>query len=259
VTFHSPAPDQRALKCQRIVELVNTATSRSYGPRGWQAVFRPVLITLLGLGVFVILPTFMLPRLGIKLDLRGRTLVALGGTLIVELVLFGFLLRWLRGQGRSLKEIGWNRPTTLPAIILGVGFALGYALYTLSNPFIGPNATEISPFKLAGVVVGIVGAFVEECVFRGYLITELKHAGTSTTTQILMSGVAFGIIHVGFDLAGILLTFVMGLALATAYVLGKRSLTPSIISHTLINILIEPWLLLFIITMYSRLGQLITP
>jgi hypothetical protein len=40
------------------------------------------------------------------------------------------------------------------------------------------------------------------------------------------------------------LTFVLGVALATTYVIGKRSLTPVIISHALIDILIEPWLLL---------------
>jgi len=40
------------------------------------------------------------------------------------------------------------------------------------------------------------------------------------------------------------LTFVLGVALATTYVIGKRSLTPVIISYALIAVLIEPWLLL---------------
>lgn len=232
-------------------------TSLSNGPRGWRAVFLPVLIIIFCLGIFIILPAILLPRFGVRLEMRGRTLLGLGGTLIAELVLFGFLLRWLKGQGRSLKDIGWNRATTSPAVILGVVFALGYAAYTLSNPLIGPNATEISLFKLAGVVVGVIGAIVEECVFRGYIILELERIKVSTITQILVSGISFGIIHIGFDFVGVLLTFIMGIAMATAYVIGKRSLTPSIISHSIINIVIEPWLLLFIITMYSRLGQII--
>lgn len=232
-------------------------TNISYGPRGWQSVFRSVLILFLGLGFFIILPTFLLPRAGIRLDIRGRTLVGLVGTLTAELVLFGFLLRWLHGQGRSLEDIGWRRPTTIPAILLGILFALGYAFYTLSNPLIGPNAKEISLFKLAGVSVGVVGAIVEESVFRGYIMTELVRIKVSTVTQILVSGVSFGIIHIGFDFIGVLLTFIMGIVMATVYVIGKRSLTPSMISHALINILIEPWLLLFIISMYSQLGKLI--
>lgn len=232
-------------------------TNSSKSPHGWRAVWLPVVILIFCLGILIILPTVALTRLGITLDIRGRTLVGLGGTLASELILFGFLLRWLKGQGRSLKDIGWNRPTTMPAVILGVTFGLGYAFYTLSNPLIGPNATEISLFKLVGVCVGVVGAVVEECVFRGFIISELKAIKVSTITQILVSGVSFGIVHIGFNFIGVLLTFVMGIIMATAYVIGKRSLTPSILSHAIINIIVEPWLLLFIITMYSRLSQFI--
>lgn len=232
-----------------------TLANSSYGPHGWRAVFAPIGIIFVGLGVLVILPALLLPRLGIQLDLRGRTLVALGGTLTTEVILFSFLRRWLKGQGRKLQDIGWGQPTTLPAILVAIVFAVGYSAYTLTNPLIGPNALGISLFKLAGVVVGVVGAIVEECVFRGYLITELERLKVSTLAQILVSGVSFGIIHIGFDFAGVIITFLMGLVMAAAYIIGKRSLTPSIVSHALINILIEPWLLLFIITMYSRLGQ----
>jgi len=59
----------------------------------------------------------------------------------------------------------------------------------------------------------------------------------------------------GFDLAGVVFTFVTGIVLAAVSIVGKRSLTPSIISHALINLLIEPWLLLFIVTMYARLAS----
>ena len=237
-----------------MAHVASSSDHPSYGPRGWQSVYRPVLILLFCLGIFIILPTFLLPHFGVKLEIRGRTLVGLGGTLAAELVLFVFLMRWLIGQGRSLKDIGWGRHTTVSAIVLGIAFALGYVFYTLNNPLIAANATELSLFKLAGIVVGIFGAITEECVFRGYLMTELEHVNVSPGIQILVSGASFAIIHVGFDIVGILLTFIMGMVMATAYAIGKRSLTPSLISHALINIIIEPWLLLFIITMYSRLG-----
>ncbi len=235
-----------------------TPSSSSYGPRGWDGVIRPVAVIFIGLGLFIVLPTILLARLAVHLDIRGRTLVGLGGTLVAELILFGFLLRWLKGQARSLAAIGWARPTTIPAIMLGVIFALAYASYTLTNPLIKPNAAEISLFKLAGIFVGVAGAIIEESVFRGYLISELERIHVSTLVQILVSGASFAVIHIGFDWVGVFLTFIMGTVLATAYVIGKRSLTPSILSHATINILIEPWLLLFIITMYSRIGQAIT-
>ncbi len=235
--------------------MIDIAHIDASGPRGWRAVYVPIGIILLSLGLLIILPTFLVPRLGIPIDLRGRTLVALGGTLLAELILFGFLLRWLKGQARTLTDIGWARPTTLTAILVGLVFAIGYSAFTFTNPLIGQNAAELSLFKLAGVAVGVVGAIVEECVFRGYVITELERIKVTIPAQILVSGVAFAVIHVGFDLAGMVITLVMGLVLATVYIIGKRSLTPSIISHVAINVLVEPWLLLFIITMYSRLGH----
>jgi hypothetical protein len=39
-------------------------------------------------------------------------------------------------------------------------------------------------------------------------------------------------------------TFVLGTALAITYLVGKRSLTPVIVSHVLVDLVIEPWLLL---------------
>ncbi len=74
----------------------------AYGPRGWAAVFRPIASIFVGLGLFVILPMVLLPRLGAGIDLRGRMLVALVGTLLAELMLFGFLWRWLKGQSYAL-------------------------------------------------------------------------------------------------------------------------------------------------------------
>jgi hypothetical protein len=100
------------------------------------------------------MPTFLLPRFSISLEIRGRALVGLAGTLAAETILFAFLMRWLKGQGRSLKDIGWSRPTTVLAIVLGIAFALGYAFYTLNNPLIADNASEVSLFKLSGIVVG---------------------------------------------------------------------------------------------------------
>lgn len=101
-----------------------TSANSAYGPRGWRAVYVPVGIIFVGLGVLIILPALLLPRFGIGLDLHGRTLVGLGGTLTTELILFGFLWRWLKAQGRTLRHLGWGRPTTWPANLVGIIFAV---------------------------------------------------------------------------------------------------------------------------------------
>lgn len=224
-------------------------------PSARTVVLRPILVLLVGLGLFIILPAILIPRLGLQLDLRDRTLVAFAGTLIAELILFAFLLRWLHAEGRTLRDIGFGRPTTAGAVAFGVLFAVVYAVYTLHNPAIGTHAREVSLFKLAGVTVGLVAAVIEECAFRGYIMSSLERCRVSTPKQVLLSGMAFGIIHAGFDWIGVVLTFLLGVVLAGTYVLGKRSLTPSIVSHALVNLAIEPWLLLFIVDMYGKLAR----
>ena len=99
--------------------------------------------------------------------------------------------------------------------------------------------------------MGCVGAVVEEIVFRGFVLTELDRVRTPVWLQVLGSGVLFGLLHAGFSPVGIALTFVMGLLLAAVYRLGHRSLTPGALSHAVINLLIEPWLLLFIVSVLS--------
>ncbi len=221
--------------------------------RVWGSVGMTVLGYNLLLGSLIALPSFLIPTLGGRLDERGVTTVALTGTLVAELIALYVLVRWLRRDGRRLADIGWRRSTTVTAIVAGVVFGGAYAAYTLGIPAVGDNATEISLFKVLGVVVGVSGGVIEEIVFRGFVITELDRIGTPVPVQILVSGLTFAMIHAGFNISGIIVTFVMGLILATLFVVGKRSLTPVAISHGLINAVIEPWLLLFIITYYAEM------
>ena len=213
----------------------------------------PVLYYNLFLGIFILMPVFIMIMAKIHLDLRQRTIVALIGTLIAEIAMYRLLIKWIHKSGKSLTDLGWGANTNVIAIILGIFFSIVYTLWTLSNPLIGQNAMEISLFKIFGAFVGIVGAIVEEIVFRGFVLTELSESKVSTAAQIFTSGLAFALIHLGFNITGIIITFIMGMVLSVIYIVGRRSLTPSLISHMLINIFIEPWLLMFIISMYSKI------
>ncbi|AGK96825.1 CPBP family intramembrane glutamic endopeptidase [Clostridium pasteurianum] len=213
----------------------------------------PVLYYNLFLGIFILMPVFIMIIAKIHLDLRQRTIVALIGTLIAEIAMYMLLIKWVHQSGKSLTDLGWGVNTNVSAIILGIFFSIGYILWTFSNPLIIQNAMEISLFKIFGVLVGIVGAIVEEIVFRGFVLTELSETKVSIAAQIFISGLAFALIHIGFNITGVIITFIMGMVLSVIYIVGRRSLTPSLISHMLINILIEPWLLMFIINMYSKI------
>ena len=96
----------------------------------------------------------------------------------------------------------------------------------------------------------VVAGLVEETICRGYVMTTLGRMGYGLVVQVLLSGLFFALVHFyafAAPLSVLLvqgLTFVHGVALVMTYVIGKRSLTPVIISHALIDVIIEPWLLL---------------
>jgi len=78
--------------------------------------------------------------------------------------------------------------------------------------------------------------------------------GFAPILQVVISGVAFGLAHYSWTLLtkrgikvtlpAILSTSVLGIFLAIIYIAGGRNLGPCIFTHVLINIVIEPWLML---------------
>jgi membrane protease YdiL (CAAX protease family) len=77
--------------------------------------------------------------------------------------------------------------------------------------------------------------------------------GFGKATQVLLSGLLFGLphvvwgffsgsFHVGAALGAIAGTTVLGALFASAYLIGGRSLIPCITAHALLNVVIEPWL-----------------
>ncbi len=128
-----------------------------------------------------------------------------------------------------------------------------YVIYTFKTiPFVYKMQREISLYKLIGLLA-IVGGIVEEVVFRSWLMDLLKGFGYGITIQIFISGIAFGLAHIMWGLFGgerkfikgaFIATTILGFAYAIVYLIGNRNVGPCIISHSLINVIIEPWLLL---------------
>ena len=136
---------------------------------------------------------------------------------------------------------------------MAVVFSLAYAGFTLMIPDVRNHAAEVSVFKVWGVFVSAIGAIVEETVFRGFILTELEGLRRSTRVQVIVSGVTFGLLHIGFSWWGMVCTTLMGMVLAITFLWSGRSLFAPIVGHCLINIIIEPWLLLHMITFYARM------
>jgi membrane protease YdiL (CAAX protease family) len=180
--------------------------------------------------------------------------------LIVEWAFLIALWFLLRSRGSSFKDLGVWRFGTTHAWILALFFAavsIGSNLRLLPRMHIPVSYAFLPPgFHLvAALLMGITAGFCEEVLFRAFLMTEFAAAGYGKLMQVLMPGVAFGLSHAGYLNQGILPwlgivlpTAFLGMMWGVAYLLGRRSLVPTIIAHFLNDATALPWILFFIIT-----------
>jgi uncharacterized protein len=121
-------------------------------------------------------------------------------------------------------------------------------------PLVAEKQTEISLFKLLGILSAVVGGIVEEVFFRRWTMDMFMSGGFNPILQLVVSGVAFGLAHTSWTLLvkrdfkatlpAIISTSILGIFLAIIYLAGGRNLGTCIFAHVLINIVIEPWLML---------------
>lgn len=217
----------------------------------WGRLIGTLLLVLAVLGIVLYGTIALSIKLGTMHQPTSRVATLLIGTTIGELAAFGVLVWLLHRRGSKLRDLGWGQPTRWGAIALGIGIALVYSTFTaLTNPHVGLHLLEFSWLKLLAIGAAVVAGLVEETIFRGYVMTTLGRMGYGLVVQVMLSGLFFALVHFyafAAPLSVLLvqgLTFVLGVALAITYVIGKRSLTPVITSHALIDVIIEPWLLL---------------
>lgn len=142
----------------------------------------------------------------------------------------------------------------LPMWFFTLLIVIGYISYTMiAIPYVKRNLLTFSWLKLIGIWAAIVSGIVEEVLFRHLLMDYLLSIGLSYLSQVLISGIAFGIAHgawvilrgeIKFALPAILSTTILGCFLAMLYIYTGRSTFAPIIAHVLINMVIEPWLML---------------
>lgn len=151
----------------------------------------------------------------------------------------------------------WAGPLAWGLSILTAGLYTAYAVRR--SPLIGEFA--LSPAKwspyLGLRVVALAESFVtgvfEEVFFRRFVMDWALRQGGDAGVQIALSGIVFGLAHgfwgffTGNFRAGVgasLATGVMGAALGVVYIASGRSLLPCMAAHTVINLFLEPWLIL---------------
>jgi membrane protease YdiL (CAAX protease family) len=187
--------------------------------------------------------------------------VRLSGAMLGEIVVLILLVQYLRGRGRSLRDLGlWKTSPARGWIFAAIVTAL-YLWMTFAMALRGHSALgEISVFHIYNsLAAGIVAGFVEEIFFRGFVMSELEWSRLGPAVQVTAAGLLFGIAHSGWGLfsgqvnwpaltSSVTATTILGLAFAIVYLASRRSLMPVIAGHLVMDLLIEPWLLLAAMT-----------
>ncbi|HKI30382.1 MAG TPA: CPBP family intramembrane glutamic endopeptidase [Gemmataceae bacterium] len=206
---------------------------------------------LFGLGCFVALGSYLkhhdvpLFEAAVYLEIAFT-----GGAAVLLAVIYA----WQRARGLSMADLGWGKPTTPLALGLAVVLGVLYLSWTSFAVKHSPGMQDVDVFevnwvRLALVPLGIFLAVVEETMMRGFFMTELQRARVATWLQIVASGACSALYHcfqnptpIGFFPSFVLFSVHAGL-----YVVGRRSLTPVILTHSIYHVFGEPYLIMLIL------------
>jgi hypothetical protein len=181
-----------------------------------------------------------------------RAWIILAVILVLELIPFTFTLA-LSPSGVARKLYAFDA-SAWPAWAGALALTVIYVDYAArAFPLIRENFLRLNSMKFAAIPFAIVTGTVEELYFRKFLMDWAAHHGIAALGQVLVSALVFGFAHgiwglfakqwsmaVGATVA----TGVLGALLALVYLAAGRHVAPCIWAHMLINLGIEPWLIL---------------
>jgi membrane protease YdiL (CAAX protease family) len=175
------------------------------------------------------------------------------GAGVIVAILVIVLVIWQRGEG--LTGLGLVRPQSWLITIL-VSLVLGAILALASTLAIEPLADKLTGEKhdhslfdgIRGnlgvllkwlLAVWVLVAFLEEFIFRGFLMSELarwlgKGPG-GTALNLLLSSILFGIAHWYQGKSGALSTGFIGLLIGLIFIVGGYNLWLPILTHGFID------------------------
>jgi membrane protease YdiL (CAAX protease family) len=200
-------------------------------------------------------------RYGAEFISLGGNVVLLGGPLLWFGLVLSLTAVWIssRMRGVGWRGFGLSRPSSWArTALLGLGvyvcFIVVYVLIvspTLKFFFPGsvPDLSRFDPLRgnLPNLVINVIvhacitAGFVEEFLWRGYLINRLvdlqgKKTTLSWTIAIVFSAIIFGLGHANQGLVGIVKISLIGLMFGTAFLAVRRNLWPLVMVHAVLDI-----------------------
>ncbi len=175
---------------------------------------------------------------------------------IIAALEVGWVLMNLQFNGwRFIRYLGFapGMSGNLAGWIAAVFATVIFVAFALRLPSVRENLFRPSFLKLLAIALAIGSGTLEEVMFRRWPMNWLMEHGYSAVVQVLGAGLLFGLIHGIWGLMGksfraalgaTIATGFLGMMLGIVFLLAGRSLAPCIIAHFLINLLIEPGLVL---------------
>jgi membrane protease YdiL (CAAX protease family) len=175
---------------------------------------------------------------------------------IITAVEAGWVLMNLQVSGwRFIRYLGFapGLAGNLAGWIAALLATVIFVALALRLPSVRENLFRPSLLKLLAIALAISAGILEEVMFRRWTMNWLMAHGYGPIVQVLGAGLLFGAIHGIWGLMGksfraaigaTVATGFLGMMLAIVFLLSGRSLAPCIVAHFLINLLIEPGLVL---------------
>ena len=129
--------------------------------------------------------------------LRQRVTVELTAGMIAEIGVLLVLVLLLRRRGVALRSLGLWRPAPMIGWIVAGLVAALFLGFNLALPLRAErNLAEVSLFHIYNAVAAaFVAGFVEETLFRGFVMTELRLSGWGNMAQGVTSSLVYGAVH----------------------------------------------------------------
>lgn len=200
-------------------------------------------------------------RYGSEFIPLGGNVVLLGGPLLWIGMVLSLSVVWIasRMRGVGWREFGLSKPkswirTALLGIGLYIGFIIAYVL--IVSPIVKfafpDGVVNLSRFdhlrgNLANLIINVIihafitAGFIEEFLWRGYLINRLVDLFGKKTIlfwiiSLVCSSIIFGLGHANQGLMGIVKISLIGLVLGTAFLAVRRNLWPLVIAHIIMDV-----------------------
>lgn len=215
-----------------------------------QDLFEEEKKVLLGLSLMILLAVFFtfsfiiyiyFPESSLQPDSPGFWIYLLNIFLISSIMLLNkWSLRW------SWADLGFKKPKTwwqpILVTVLTLISLIIFSLYIQPLLVAQPAIAHLMVLKdnlplliLALILVWTTAAFLQELVFRAFLIEALdyilgRNAG-SIWVALIVSSLIFGLIHGWQGLSGMLATACIGFTFGVAYILNGKRIWPLIMVH----------------------------